>query len=498
MSITQEFGAQDGQDAAREPGQGRMIAYSMGSFPVGMLLLAAAVWLMRLYCPTAEEIEQGRVLLIDPAVFGIISAIVMFFGALADPLVGFYSDRMTGRRGRRMPFIRIGLPFLLAGFLLMWFPPLAGVGGHETGWLNTLKDFLSLDFNVGSPTIVNAAWLGLMLLVLHVSFTVVVNPYLALMPEVWLSEGGRVRVSVWMSILNVVAQIFVFVVFGPMISYFMDGRGMFLGYDIQDGFKLAATFGTILTFVTFIPVLMFIRERPHSAAKDVPYGLVKAGWETLKNPAFIPYIVAGSMMYAGMFLVEAALPYVVATQVVGETSSFAPMAWLLSQGADTISGLMLLGLIIFSIIFYPVVDRMAGKFRKKTLFFVSLGSFLVVIPLVTLAGLLGIPAWLQLAVCLLLIAPGLAIGLVIPRALLADIMDLDTERTGYKREAMYNGMEGLLQKIAGGLAMLVQGALFSRFGFSAEQPWGIVLTGATAGVMALVGIIAFTRYPIQK
>jgi Na+/melibiose symporter-like transporter len=98
----------------------------------------------------------------------------------------------------------------------------------------------------------------------------------------------------------------------------------------------------------------------------------------------------------------------------------------------------------------------------------------------------------------LLIAPGLAIGLVIPRALLADIMDLDTERTGYKREAMYNGMEGLLQKIAGGLAMLVQGALFSRFGFSAEQPWGIVLTGATAGVMALVGIIAFTRYPIQK
>ena len=101
-------------------------------------------------------------------------------------------------------------------------------------------------------------------------------------------------------------------------------------------------------------------------------------------------------------------------------------------------------------------------------------------------------------ISLLLVAPGLAIGLVIPRAILADVMDLDTERTGYKREAMYNGMEGLLQKIAGGLALMVQGFLFSQFGYSTEQPWGIVLTGVTASVLAIIGIIAFSRYPIQK
>lgn len=481
MSITQEFGVQDvkaPEPGHGDPGQGRMLAYSSGSFPVGMLLLAISVWLMRLYCPTPDEIAAGRSLLVDPAVFGLISAIVMFFGAIADPLVGFYSDRLSGKKGRRMPFIKVGLPFLLAGFLFVWFSPLAGIDDTASGWLN-------------------ATWLFVNLLALHVSFTVVVNPYLALMPEVWESEKGRVRVSIWMSIFNALAQIFVFIVFGPFISNYMDG-GTFLGFQVQDGFKLAAVFGTTLTLITFLPVLALIRERPHSKAKEVPWGLFKACWETLKNPAFIPYIIAGSMMYAGMFLVQAALPYVVATQVVGETSTFAPISWLLGQGSDTISGLMLLGLVVFSILFYPLVDKLAQKYRRKSLFFFTLGTFLFVIPMVTVSGMLGIPAYIQLIVCCLLISPGLAVGLVVPRAILADIMDLDTERTGYKREAMYNGMEGLLQKIAGGLALMVQGFLFSSFGYSSEQPWGIVLTGVTAALMALIGIIAFTRYPIQK
>lgn len=462
----------------REPGFWGMLAYSFGSFPVGMLLLAISVWLMRLYCPTPDEIAQGRQLLVDPAAFGLISAIVMFFGALADPLVGFYSDRMRGTKGRRMPFIKIGLPFLLAGFLFVWFSPFASMDDTAMGWLS-------------------AVWLFINMLALQVSFTVVVNPYLALMPEVWESDRGRVRVSIWMSIFNALAQIFVFIVFGPMISNYMDG-GTFLGIAVTDGFKLAATIGTLLTFLTFLPVLAVIRERPHSVAKEVPWGLFKACWETLKNPAFVPYIVAGSMMYAGMFLVQAALPYVVATQVVGETSSIGPVAWLLSQGSDTVSGIMLLGLVVFSIAFYPFVELASRRIKRKTLFFFTLGTFLVVIPMVTLSGMLGVPAWMQLAVCCLLIAPGLAVGLVVPRAILADIMDLDTERTGYRREAMYNGMEGLLQKIAGGLALMIQGFLFSQFGYSTAQPWGIVLTGAVAAFMAMIGIVSFYFYPIRK
>jgi Na+/melibiose symporter-like transporter len=146
-----------------------------------------------------------------------------------------------------------------------------------------------------------------------------------------------------------------------------------------------------------------------------------------------------------------------------------------------------------------VVDRVAARVRKTRLYMASLVVFAVMVPLATLAGSLpGVPAMAHLIAVLVVLAPALAIGFVIPRAILADVMDHDTERTGYRREAMYNGMEGLTQKIAGGLAMAFQGVLFSEFGFSKEHSLGIVLTGVAAGVLSVIGIIAFTRYPLKK
>jgi Na+/melibiose symporter-like transporter len=87
--------------------------------------------------------------------------------------------------------------------------------------------------------------------------------------------------------------------------------------------------------------------------------------------------------------------------------------------------------------------------------------------------------------------------LIIPRTILADVMDHDIQRTGFRREAMYNGMEGLLQKIAMGLVMLALGALFQVFGYSEESPLGIVLSGAAASIFAILGFVAFLFYPFK-
>ena len=139
-----------------DPGTGTMIAYSAGNLPVGMLLLVASTWLMRLYCPSADEV--GRITIVDPKVFGIVAAVVMIVAAFTDVLVGYWSDHHRGPHGRRQPYMRWGLPFLALSFLLLWFPP----GGERA--------------------LVNVVWLTAMLGTLHVSFTVVFNPYLALMP----------------------------------------------------------------------------------------------------------------------------------------------------------------------------------------------------------------------------------------------------------------------------------------------------------------------------
>ncbi len=438
-----------------------MIAYAVGSLPAGILLLAVATWLMRLYCPTKDE--EGRVLLVTPFWFGVVSSGVMFVAAMTDLLVGYFSDRTRSRWGRRQPYIRFGTPVLAASFLLLWFPP-----------VRALSD-------------VNLVWLLGMLGLLHVSFTVVVNPYLALMPEVWRSDADRVRVSVWMALFNTVAQVVAFAAFGVLISAFADG-GDILGIRIPDGFKVAAILTFFLTLLGFLPTILWVRETPHTVAKEVPFGLWSAVCHTLRNPAFLPYIGAGAMLYAAQFLITAALPYLVVTQVVEDES----------QG-DMVASLLLLGLVVVTAFLFPLADRLARRYRKKDLFMACLGSFAVVLPLVTLSGQVpGVPAMAQVVASCLLIAPGLAIGLVIPRAILADVMDHDAERTGFRREAMYNGMEGLLQKVAGGLAPLIQGSLFAAFGYSRAEPWGIVACGLAGGVMAVLGMLAFRFYPLNR
>lgn len=438
----------------------KMLAYSVGCLPAGILLLAVSTWLMRLYCPTPDEKERN--LLIDPAVFGIVSSVVMFIAALTDLVVGYMSDRTRSRSGRRQPYIRFGTPVLALSFLLLWYPP------------------------SDSPTLANFLWLTTMLGLLHVFFTVVVNPYLALMPEVWQEDRARVRVSVWMAVFNTLAQIVAFALFGVLISEF--GGGVIVaGIAFEDGYKLAAAIVFIITLLSFLPTILWIKETPHSQEKEVPFNLFRAALETFKNPAFPPYIAGAALLYSAQFLITAVLPYLVVTQVVEDESR-----------GDMVASVILLGLVKVTAFLFPLADRLSSRYRKKDLFLFSLASFAVVLPLVTLTGLIPpIPPLVHVAVSCTLIAPGLAIALVVPRAILAEVMDYDTRRTGFRREAMYNGMEGLLQKVAGGLAPLIQGLLFSNFGYSRTEPWGIVMCGFAGGGMALLGFLAFRKYPLE-
>jgi GPH family glycoside/pentoside/hexuronide:cation symporter len=81
--------------------------------------------------------------------------------------------------------------------------------------------------------------------------------------------------------------------------------------------------------------------------------------------------------------------------------------------------------------------------------------------------------------------------------LIADVIDEDERRTGLRREAMYFGMQGLLTKVSYGVGPLLATLLFTAFGNTAEQPLGILLCGPAAGVLALLGWVAFRRYPLE-
>jgi GPH family glycoside/pentoside/hexuronide:cation symporter len=436
-----------------EPPFGHRLAYAVGFFPAGLLSGLMGAWLMYYYCLPPDAGLTGY---LAPSMFGLLMFLLNIPSAFADPTVGFLSDRTRSRLGRRLPFILFGTPIMALFFVLLWFPPARG----------------------NEP--LNAIWLVATVLVYFLSFTVVVNPYLAIMPEVWQSVKGRMSVSSLMSVTQGVGMLLGMAI-GPLITripHYLVG-----GVELN-GYRVTALAAGVLTIVAFLPTLLWIRERPHSTKKEVPFNFVRSGWETLKNPAFLPYLISVALINTATTMIIAMMPYQVK---------------VLAGGSEEITSALLGGLMVLAMLLLPVVNILVDRVPRRTLYLVCCGGMAVIISLLYFAGHTAFLSPLPFMIAVLVLsAPFVSVFLVVPRTLLADVMDFDEQRTGYRREAMYNGMESLIGKLPVGLAPWIMGMLFTRFGDSIRQPMGIRLSAVAAGVLTFAGLVAFLFYPLRK
>ena len=75
------------------------------------------------------------VLLMAPAVVGMIFAAGRLWDAISDPIVGTWSDRTRTRLGRRRPWMLVGVPLMALTILMTWAPPEALSGGALVAWV---------------------------------------------------------------------------------------------------------------------------------------------------------------------------------------------------------------------------------------------------------------------------------------------------------------------------------------------------------------------------
>ncbi|MFH1537572.1 MAG: MFS transporter, partial [bacterium] len=95
------------------------IMYSMGNMGGNFLNLLFTMWITKFYCPPTGE--GLRLLNIRWVTNAILAGRVV--DGIADPPIGYMSDRARTRWGRRIPFILFGgLPLCLV-FFLLWAPP---------------------------------------------------------------------------------------------------------------------------------------------------------------------------------------------------------------------------------------------------------------------------------------------------------------------------------------------------------------------------------------
>ena len=333
-------------------------------------------------------------------------------------------------------------------------------------------------------------------------------PYLSLLPEITPYDNERVRISAYMGGFEVLGTI-TGNLLPPLCAAFFAGGVLFL----TSGYQAMAFFAGATLMLAFFLSVVFVKETyipPPQAAPTAGHPIARAMKEfasTFKNLAFRPYVAGVGFYRMAIATIVFIAPFI-ATKIIGAYQAAATdVAFLGALGAmneagpnwELAAGYLMMLVMVGAALFFPLVSWLAGKLGKRALFITALIWLGVIMIMMGTIGTWPFFTPLFQAVALFMFAAfPVAIALVVIRPMLADVIDADEKLTGLRREGVYNGMEGLIMKVAAGLGPLIAGLVFAAFGSSTAENLGVRICGPIAGVCLLFSAAAFLRYPIKK
>src|SRR5688572_27798924 len=95
-------------------GLATILLYGVGASSSGIKMRALSSFLLIFYNQTMG---------LTPATVALAITLITVFDAIVDPVVGFASDRLTSRWGRRHPFMYASAVPIAAAFWFLWNPP---------------------------------------------------------------------------------------------------------------------------------------------------------------------------------------------------------------------------------------------------------------------------------------------------------------------------------------------------------------------------------------
>jgi glycoside/pentoside/hexuronide:cation symporter, GPH family len=411
------------------------VAYGVGAGGWVIVDRVMLAWLYFFYVTTPLA---GVDALLLPLTFSLVMLGGRIVDSLADPVIARWSDNHLGRAGRRIPFMRwSAVPYVVV-FVALFYPPVGG----RSAW--------------------NGLFLGALLGAYFVLFTAYVGPHLALLADLSVTIKDRVDLSTSKAVAYL---------FGAAIA--LIGSGVLVeAFGVRGMVWILAAVALLLLFVpTTIP------ERRYASVVPATLPLFEAVRTTLRNRPFVIAMVGTNAFWFGFNMVTLNIA-LYATRLMG-----------LTEGAVAI----LMGAVFGTcLLVFPVANVLAKRRGLKAVMLGSLALFAATFPLLFFLDEppLGIPVLAYGVAVMAFAGIPLAGFFIVPDAIIAATADLEVTLTGQRREAMYYGVNGLIQKVNLGVSTVVSGALFQYGG-----DLGLRLTGPVAALAALVGIAFFVRYP---
>ncbi len=424
------------------------LLYASGSLGGNALGRTRDLWLIFFYLGDDDGDVERR-----GAAFAIGAVLVIgrLIEAFDDPLIGYWSDRTRSRWGRRIPFVLAATPFMVIFFVLLWIPPNPG------------------------ETIGNVIFLFAIFWFFNLFSTLSGGPMESLLPEIARRNDDRLSIVGWQVAFGVVGTAVAFIGTGLLVDAF--------------GFVAMAIIVAAVAFASRYIALTGAWRRSIEVSKEIYAEDQKVErpsvWQSittcLRNDQFLVFLPSFVLYSVGVQIITGVMPFYVES-VLGRDEPGTMVAVL---SACALGVLMLI---------LPVAILLARRRSKRQVYGWGMLFAGLYFPLFAIAGFLpGIPVVAQGITYALLIGVALAPVQTFPNALIADITDYDTVRTGERREATYYATQQTLEKIAGAAGPGILIALLA-LGSTAEDPLGIRLVGPVAGVLALAGYVVFRRF----
>lgn len=387
-----------------------------------------------------------------------LAGVALFVGRSADwindPIVGYISDRVRTRWGRRRPFLLFGMaPLAIAFMFFFWIPP----------WDNQMA---------------LVAYYAGMYMVLDTAATIVYMPYYALTPEMTLDYDERTSLSTFRMMFNLIGSIIAWTTPLIIVRSFPDPR---TGY-----FMMAVLFGTI----SVLPLLLvFFGTKEREAFQRQEQPTFKESLQAVRgNKPFLYGLGIFLLTWLVIDLLQPVMPFFIEY-------------WLrMADQAELILG----SIFISATVFLPLWLWIAKKWEKAWAYIVGM-LFFVAVLVVLIFVQPEAPAW-QVYTMTVLAGIGVAAAHVLPWAILPDAIEWDELQTGQRHEGAFYSVVTLTQKIASSIAIPMVAVLLDVTGYVPNAPqqtpqvlW--TLRGLTAGVpmiLLLGGVIIALNYPLNR
>lgn len=410
-----------------------------------------AQWVMTYYLPPARFSFSP---FLSPLFIALALIISRFIDMVSDPLVGYWSDKMESKWGRRIPFMFVGAIPLALATVAFFYPP---KGGGVSSFL-----YLAL---IGS--------------VFFIFYTIVGAPYNALIPELSHSQKDRLNLSTWQSVFRLIYTAIAMVLPGILISKMGGG-------DDEKGLRMMVIILSIMAAAGIFITCLTVDEKKYSGGKRAGTDFKTSLKLIANNKAFMIYLGGFLLFFIGFNNLRASINY------------FVIDIMLLQPSAITGVSALLFG--IAALFFYPI-NKLASIISYRKPMLISLAMLAVASGSLFFVGR-GLPLWTGYLIYGFCGIPVAGAAFIFPPAMLSEISAVATKNNSVQIEGLFFGIQGFILKLAFLVSiallpvLLVSGRGLSFVDMLTTIPEGPGAVGIyrTAAASSLFFILSFIFY----